>query len=58
MASRPTDRVVCLLLGGSGRRARRTNRFAALLRPLLHYVDDVLAAARVMTSGHRRSAAA
>jgi hypothetical protein len=44
MQSCNEDRVVCLLLGGNGRRTRKTRRFAALVQPWLHHVVDVLAA--------------
>lgn len=59
MSSCNQERVVCLLLGGTGRTARRNTPFAAILRQLLHRLADVLAAACALRSPPRvRRAAA
>jgi hypothetical protein len=43
MASCRKDRVVCLLLGGTGRPARKASKLAAFLRPLIDRITDALA---------------
>lgn len=44
MQSSSRDRVVCLLLGGTGRRARNGTRLSAVVRPWLHRAIAFLAA--------------
>lgn len=41
---RTQDRVVCLLLGGTGRPVRKTSKLAAFIRPLIDHIADVIAA--------------
>ncbi len=44
MQSSSQDRVVCLLLGGTGRRARNGTRLSAVVRPWFHRAIAFLAA--------------